>query len=456
MTTYYVGGGGSNANAGTSWALRKADLNGAEDVPVVAGDTVVVGAGTYREFLTCDVSGSSGNPITYVADVDGHLTDGVGGVVRVTGSDNDQTSARTVNFSVSTRNFRTFRGFMIDMASVNGITGSGTDVIFEDCVFGTSAAAPVLVSGSGQARWTFRRCLMPDGTPTDGIQFTHTSTVDNAAHVIENCVLRCRGACVASTRVGGITVNHCTLTGGRGVRVLTAITVGQFVTVNNCIICGCSTAGVQSTAAAEVAENYNTFFGNTADRTTTSTGANSIAYPPLFAVPVLLAGYRMPLPVAGMLSFDSPVKRIAGTSMSSDTLYGMARPATDSKKSWGAVQYPEVSREVTTVRTGAASLRIGEAGRHQVYKEATNASTTVSVYVRWETDYTGTKPQMVIKQPGQSDITITATGSAGSWELLTNTWTPAASPGYIVIELVSNNTATSGSFAVFFDDLVKS
>lgn len=37
MTTYYVGPGGDNAHAGTSWALRKLTLNGAEDIPVAAG-----------------------------------------------------------------------------------------------------------------------------------------------------------------------------------------------------------------------------------------------------------------------------------------------------------------------------------------------------------------------------------------------------------------------------------
>ena len=48
MTTYYVGSGGSDANAGTSWALRKLTLNGAEDIPVAAGDVVYVGPGVYR------------------------------------------------------------------------------------------------------------------------------------------------------------------------------------------------------------------------------------------------------------------------------------------------------------------------------------------------------------------------------------------------------------------------
>lgn len=45
MTTYYVGSGGNNANAGTSWSQRKLTLNGVEDIPVAAGDTVYVAPG---------------------------------------------------------------------------------------------------------------------------------------------------------------------------------------------------------------------------------------------------------------------------------------------------------------------------------------------------------------------------------------------------------------------------
>ena len=62
MTTRYVGPGGSDANSGLTWALRKLTLNGVEDTPVVAGDTIYVGPGTYRETLTVDVSGTAGIP----------------------------------------------------------------------------------------------------------------------------------------------------------------------------------------------------------------------------------------------------------------------------------------------------------------------------------------------------------------------------------------------------------
>ena len=46
MTIRYVGIGGNDSNDGLSWANRKLTLNGVEDTPVEAGDTVYVGAGT--------------------------------------------------------------------------------------------------------------------------------------------------------------------------------------------------------------------------------------------------------------------------------------------------------------------------------------------------------------------------------------------------------------------------
>ena len=75
MTTLYVGPGGNDANNGLSWANRRLTLNGVEDKPVAAGDTVYVGPGVYRETLTVDVAGSSGNPITYIGDVPLNATD---------------------------------------------------------------------------------------------------------------------------------------------------------------------------------------------------------------------------------------------------------------------------------------------------------------------------------------------------------------------------------------------
>jgi hypothetical protein len=60
---------------------------------------------------------------------------------------------------------------------------------------------------------------------------------------------------------------------------------------------------------------------------------------------------------------------------------------------------------------------------------------------------------MIIKQPGQADRTVTATGAAGSWEQLTDTFTPAALPPYVDVHIESSNTATSGNYGTYVDDM---
>jgi len=47
---------------------------------------------------------------------------------------------------------------------------------------------------------------------------------------------------------------------------------------------------------------------------------------------------------------------------STEDLFGMARPSTSSKKSWGAIQVTGAIRETTTVHGGSASVKLPDAG----------------------------------------------------------------------------------------------
>ena len=133
---------------------------------------------------------------------------------------------------------------------------------------------------------------------------------------------------------------------------------------------------------------------------------------------------------------------------------GLARPATASKNSWGAVQYTGAARETTTVQAGTQSLKLPDAGTQFLMRvPVTAVSTTISLYCYREADYTGTNPQMILRQPGQSDRTTTDAGSASAWNQLTDTFTPAASPPYVDIFVRSSNTAAATDFDVFFDSV---
>lgn len=458
MTDYFVGIGGSDASNGLSWANRKLTLNGAEDVPVTAGDTVYVGPGEYRELLTLDVSGSGGSPITYIADVTGEKTDDVGGIIRVTGSDNDQAATRANCVDSNSRTHRTFRGFLFDLVtSVLVDVADGTDWIIEDCSFLNSEDRGLRFSGTGQASCTVRRCFFP-ACAGQMINFEAGSATTSTGHLVENCLFIAGGSdSINIDLVGGLTIKNCTFIGAADdhidVSVSAGTGAGQFTTVNNCILCMADGGALEGAVSGDIIENYNTFFGNGSDRINTATGGNSQTYPPLWSAPILLDGLKFPF-LFGVLSEWSQVLGIAGTGESTDDLFGMARPTTAAKKSWGALQFVDVERETTTTRGGStASVKLADAGRHQIWVPVTNISTTIEVYVNREANYAGTNPQLVVKQPGVADDTTTDAGSSGSWNQLTTTLTPSANTDYVVVELVSNNTATSGSFATYFDDL---
>lgn len=461
MTTRYVGIGGSDANDGLSWANRKLTLNGAEDTPVVAGDTVYVGPGVYRHTLTVDVSGSDGSPITYIGDVTGEHTDGVGGIVRITGSDNDTTNTRSRCITGSSKNYRTFRGFAGDMCTEHVINcSSSTNWIVEDCDLHSRDANgcnAILFDGT-QSSHTVRRCRLSGAGGGNGIHFSHTSVVDDTGHLVENCLIEQGFYGITMTRVGGGTIKNCTIINSMsvGIRVATALTVGQIWNVNNCII-AYNPTGLRSTTSTEITEDYNALFGNATARNTTGTGANSNTYPPLFNTKILVDGFRYPHYYAELGKW-SQLARIAGTGEASEDFFGIARPATSSKKSWGAIQYTGAVRETTTTQgSSAASIKLPDAGEQFLMRvPVTNVSTTISIYCYREADYAGTNPIMIIKQPGQSDRTTTDAGSASTWNQLTDTFTPASLPPYVDVFVKSSNTATSGNYDAFFDTLAVS
>jgi hypothetical protein len=138
---------------------------------------------------------------------------------------------------------------------------------------------------------------------------------------------------------------------------------------------------------------------------------------------------------------------------SSVDFFGTTRTTTSNKTTWGAIQYQKLARETGTVLAGSVSLALNDASRLQFVVPTTAVSTTISVKVRREADYTGTLPQMIIKQPGQSDRTTTAAAAVNTTETLTDTFTPSALTDFVVVELVSHNTAAATNFKVFFDDL---
>ena len=401
------------------------------------------------------------NPIRYIGDVTGEHTDGVGGIVRITGSDNDQTGARADCIASTARDYRVFRGFMVDSSTGCTINMTNCDhCVVEDsyllmptttnCCFGIFSTATNI---------TIRRCTLVARGDSYCIWFSNGATLDDSGHLIENSILLGGSTSVKIDRVGGITFRNVSVPSrnGWGIHVSTALVVGQATTVYNSILQGNGTA-LQAPALGQLVEDFNNLFANSTERVNVAVGGSSVSYPSLFLPPLLhsgadqISGFKVPWQFFA-LSEWSQVQAIAGRDEPRVDLFGIARPVTASKNSWGPIQFQDMERETGTVHTGVASICLHDAGRHQMWMPVADESTTISVYVYREANYAGNLPQMIIKQPGQVDVVVTDTGAAGAWNLLTTTLTPAADPPYVVIELVSRNTAAAGNYETFFDDL---
>lgn len=464
MATYIAGPTGAGLQDGSDWDNRLAGLNAVEDLPIAAGDVGIFGPGVYRKQLTVDITGGAGTEITYIGDVSGALTDGIGGIVRITGSDNDKTITRTrcINVAGANKHYRIFRGFSFDSTSAQLILpASGTtNWTFEDCVFQNGANTSAISLLGASSDWIFRRCRFLFGLQ-EYIVFTPSVPTNDGNHLIENCLFSgdagAGGGAIQSNDMGGITIRNCTFTGVFAAIRVFALTGGApvAVTVNNCVFAG-NEAACWATNLGDIVENFNAFDGNRFDRINVAVGGNSQGWPPLFRTPILfsgvsqISGIRYPPLVSGELSEWSQFSRITGVNVPTEDYLGLSRPPVAGDSSWGAIQNQRIERGTTVVAAGAASLCILDVGAHQIWRLVTGAQITVSVKAYHDAGYIGVLPQMIIKQPGQADRTTTDTGGAGTFNTLTDTFVPSATPPYIIIELKSNNT---GGTSVYFDSL---
>ena len=338
MTTRYVGIGGNNASDGLSWANRKLTLNGVEDTPVEAGDTVYVGPGTYREMLTVDVSGSAeAGAISYIGDYTGANTDGTGGVVRITGSDNDQSAARDSCIYSSGKNYRRFSGVTMDTVSTRAMRTENSDNwIIEKCYLASpDGGYGIGYSGGTYTNLTIRNCYLYGA---DGIYLRATSAQDDCNILIENCIFTSKARGVYVRSLGGALIKNCLFSGCyNAVEQAEALTAGQTVVVNNCVING-SYKALLATTTGLLVENYNTFYCVGTARTNVNVGANSVTYPPLFDS----RWFHEMVDGGSILSpFDlasySQLVNLAGTSPTTADMRGTT--VQGSQREWGALEY---------------------------------------------------------------------------------------------------------------------
>lgn len=497
MATYYISKSGNDSNNGlgpdASHASNKPWLTigkalGASGI--ASGDTVYIAPGVYRETVTVAMTSATVETrvIGDVANAQG-FKDGSGnllasGMIRWTAyTTNDKTApAASAALTLSARDFLTFENLVFQggNASPSAVNASATstDIVCRRCVFlpgsggGTVHQVSLTIGADLAANWTFDSCrFIRAGGNALNMTLTRPSAADQDVNIqIVNCVVL--GGANASAAInilttgantfnpGGVDVDHCTIVGGNvttGANISTSIPC----TVYNSVLLGYGTGGVNANTSGQIIEDYNWILANT-PRTNVTAGGNSIS-DGSYAL-LVDAGISAMIGASGreLLAplLDSPFLGFGNQAGgAASDIVGVPRPSGPAPtwanvlNSIGAYERGNTAiQETSTVRTGSNAIKILGPGVHDFDVAVDAVSTTLSVYVRWNSSYTGTKPQFKVlngTECGVSDATDTATGSADTWELLELTFTPVRA-GIVTVRIQSNSTAAAG--AVFADD----
>ncbi len=312
MTTYYVRKTGSDAAAGTSAGAAWLTIDKAQTV-MTAGDTVYVGAGTYREQITCDTNaGTSGSPIRYVADTDGTQTSDAG-LVYITALDspfeNDDTAVRTGAFTLQ-KNFTEIEGFFCEggrsatisinfssLGLMEGIRIVGCSLISgpgagDALYIGHLSSTAPLVTPTGAIGVELDGCFIRGGIRMQ--LYGNAVAEQDAKIIIKNCVMwpsSVAGGAYNSTprnrainchynggtfAPGGVTVTNCTFVGGTyGVAVDTEYSVVNTVDVRNSAFHGTDNGlWLETTNDGTLTSDYNQFSGCVTPYTNVTVGVN--------------------------------------------------------------------------------------------------------------------------------------------------------------------------------------
>jgi hypothetical protein len=499
-----VAGSGKTWNVGGAVLTVGALLGNGNDA-VREGDTIYVGAGTYREVITIWVSPRNGanqglSVVSLIGDVDGVQT-GDAGMVRITSyTTNDKTAAAdspTIRFGAGV-SFLSFSKLLIDggqssssqvgqsgLVSAAGPTQGGNIqgvatsqyVAFTDC---TLLATPRPLQQSSYLvqignsypyplNWTFDRCIF---SLTGGFQSAVRLELATApgGGADYSLALKFRNCSFSPPAIGVFSISTIGTTGGKpGGITLSNLLCGPVTlsgtglsglipsSITNSIIFG-SLAG---NAAGSLTEDYNVIIqGSSAPRSNVAVGAHSISdgsYAPLIHYGQeqmwggLLRMFGEPMAGSPLLGFGND-----GTQTAYD-LRNNPRPAGggNALPAVGALERGNTfAKETGTVHTGSNAISAtGPAYQDFLLAVASGTTYTLSIYVNYDGSYTGIAPQLSVLNGGEagvSDQTVTAGGSAGGgWTQIVLASFNPTSNGFVTVRVQANDT--SGVSETVFD-----
>lgn len=483
MATYYVRKTGSDGAAGTSaataWLTVQKALNAAT---LVNGDQVWVGAGTYREFLTCSMTTPT-SVITITADVDGKNTGDAGEVIISAYATNDTTAPTATNLlTLNGKNFLTWQKFTFvgDNSIVTCSATPAHHITFSDCTFidaktANTPAAVNIASNAGTALvWVIERCRFLASQNSNGmiaVDLTRPTGADFDYDVqIRDCFgVQCSGPFVQVTASGantfnggGVDVFGCTFIGDSAIlKTNTALNLSTSIpcTLTNSFHLGGSAAPVNAATSGQITENNNILFTATA-RTNVTAGGSTIlgnTRAPLVSlgqeatVGANLRHFFAPLASSPLLGFGT------ATGASTTDLLNRIKPsgAAASTPAAGALERHDFAiAPGTTVGadSGTGYIELVGYGDQDFEVPVDATATTFTIKVK-TSGYSGTNyPQMLLVNGGEAgvaDQTITATSaSASAYESISTASFTPTSKGIVTVRLV-NRSANGTGIAAF-------
>lgn len=439
--TWAIGGAWADLRAGAADTAANGDSNS----PVAPGDTIWIGAGTYRAVTTFGslwLTGQTGGGIVRIAgDVTGFFTGDAGMVQLTPYLTNDKTAAS----GSSTLNLNSRNGLLIQNLYILGGSASSVAIAFAaarnvtvvDCALQSWSDAVITFVGLGG---TFHnnvidRCqligtsanavagLIDITCPTAGADYDCGITIRNSVLIGGGNPgsVRIHASGALAGKGGGTVVENCMLFGGlQGVNTNDANLSSRIpVRVTGCVI-ACAGGSLVANTVGQIVEDYNSL---ASARTNVTAGIHSdaVPYAPLFSFGQerVWGGtprpFGEPLPGSPWLAFGSD-----GTQTPYDVRNG-PRPTAAARQALGAFQRGNnFTKETSTVHTGSNAISVVGDGFHDFDLAVNAGPLTVSVFCQFDSNYTGPLPRLQVVKGGQvsvGDVEVPFSKNAqGAWE----------------------------------------
>lgn len=524
-TTVTLSGPASGSASSLSWALDGAwadprpilgsNVFATNTCGVTTGDTVYIGAGTYRQVYTVGSNlgatfQSNGNllsataayfngMINIVGDVTGQFT-GDAGMVQLTAyTTNDKTApSATTLLNLNGKSNLAFSNIMFVGGSARIVlygaaaNPGAQNISWVDCAF-TSAVNVALSTFSLSANsliplaWVFDRCLFfgPfNSTSAQGSILISGNPNATAGQdfglniMVKNSVAYCGSSFLdfntggSGAKPGGISLRNCSIYTNLSAFQIAAISSTSIpCSINDSLVIAGVTAALNANASGQLLESNNLIYATT-PRTNVTAGTGSISdgsYAPLFHfgqeriwLPPLLRAFGEPMAGSPLLGFGND---------GAQTPYDL-RGALNPRPAGGSSALPAVGAleradtfvtDPSPIGTGTTPVKLTGPGYNDILwpvsASQVGQNRTITVKVQYDSNYSPGTPGLypaieLISKPQMgvgAQSVSTTAGHAGSPQTLTLAVFAPTAAGVLNIRLVSFDA--SGTSVVQWDQL---